>query len=406
MKNFLDNYMLYSASNEAPATYHFWAGLSALSHLIGARVYTHLGGRLTFYPNMYILLVGEPGFMKSTALYQARDLVETIPYIAQAPASTSKEGIVKLMTMKDSPAIRSYEPEKGQYVRYSQLAIFASEFVSLLNAAGNPNGTVEFLTDIWDRTGRTYRQFFMSSGDSDIVSPYISILAGLTPTLLKNLITSKVISMGMSRRNLVIYSDKPSERAIPFPETTPEQEEAWRHCVTHAKVLQGVWGKFEWEPEAKQLYDSWYRGFKPKVMEEVSPILRNFFMTKAEYVIKISMLLAVGEVPPKLIHTRANFQRALDLVTSVERGAVTLFEGSGANRLTTVIGEVELWLKNHPGWHMEFDLLKYFWKDFVNAKEEIKSIMDQLVRLGKVEMKDEITKQGVFRKVHYINGAA
>ncbi len=387
--NFIDHYTNYSASNEAPSVYHKWACISALSHLIGPRVWTHLGGRLTFYPQMYVLLVGNPGLKKSTAMNQARDLVDSVPLIAQAPASTSKEGIVQLMTAKDSPSKRSYEIRKGEYQQYNQLAIFASELVSLLNAAGNPNGTIEFFTDIWDRTGRTYRQYFVSSGDKDIVSPYISILACLTPETMKNLVTSKVISSGMSRRCLFIYADR-NGAPIAFIDPSKEQEESWRYCVTHAKSLQNLHGAFDWTAEARDFYKSWYDPFMERVPDEPSGILRNFYMSKAEYTIKVSMLLAIAEENPKLVHTRDTFSKALDMITSVEKGACTMFEGSGKNMLADLLHDVSEWLRTHAGWHHENALLKVFWKDMPNKpREDLRALLDQLVLLERITAKGD-----------------
>lgn len=400
--NFVDDYMFYSSSNEAPIVYHKWAAISALSHLMGPRIWTHIGGYLSYYPNMYVNLVGLPGLMKSTALYQARELVTTVPYIAQSPAATSKEGIVKLMGMKDSPSKRSYKIAEGQYTQYTQLAIFASEIVSLLNAAGNAMGTIEFLTDIWDKPGKTYHEFFKNSGEQNLISPYISILACITPETLKSLITSKVISSGMSRRQLFIYAKQNGEPQ-PFIIVSPEQQAAWDRCIVHAKKLQDVWGKFEWTDEADSIYQSWYVPFKKSIQQEASPILRNFYMSKAEYTIKVSMLLAMAEYEPKLVHTAATFSLALSMISSVEKGACNLFEGSGRNDLSEILPDVDTWLINHPGWHQEFDLLRYFWKDMPNGKDDMRSVVDQLSRLGKIDLEQEITRDGVFRKIRVKN---
>jgi hypothetical protein len=160
--SFLSHYLSYSECNESPKEYHTWAALSTLSHLIGPRVWTYMGGHLNWFPNLYVFLVGRPGSMKTTSMRQAQKLIQNFPAIAHAPTSASKEAIVEMMKGDDSPCHGTYIHE-GKKISYKQLAVFASEFVSLLNASGNAPGMIEFLTEIWDSTGQQYWEYFKKS---------------------------------------------------------------------------------------------------------------------------------------------------------------------------------------------------------------------------------------------------
>ena len=384
--NFLDAYLTYSSSNEAPQIYHKWAGISALSHLIGPRVWTHMGGNLVFYPNMYIILTGNPGVMKSTALKQAEKLINLIPDIQAAPISASKEAITQLMGKKDSPCLRSYRNEKDEVVRYSQLSIFSEEIVSLLNAAGNPNITLEFLTDIWGRVDNVYKETFKNAASSHIEHPYITMLACLTPETLKSLISSKVISGGMSRRCLFIYAYS-NEEPHPFIEVNDIQRAALDMCGEHAKMLQTISGPFTWTDEAKHIYINWYTPFKKRISTVESPVLQRFYQSKAEYVIKTSMMLGVSENPVRLVHTAESFNTALEYVTDIERGACMLFDASGRNELGDLTAELEIWLRErHPKTHVEGALISAFYKHLQRPQEEMRIMLDQLERQKRIKI--------------------
>lgn len=399
--NFLSHYLAYSSSNEAPQIYHKWSAISALSHLIGPRVWTHMGGNLTFYPNMYIVLTGNPGVMKSTALKQAEKLISLIPDIQAAPISASKEAITQLMGKKDSPCVRSYRNENDEVTRYSQLSIFSEEIVSLLNAAGNPNITLEFLTDIWGRVDNVYKETFKNAASSHIEHPYITMLACLTPETLKSLITSKVISGGMSRRCLFVYAFT-NEEPHAFIRVNDTQKAALEACGKHAQMLQTLSGPFTWTPAAEHAYESWYVPFKKRINAVNSPVLQRFYQSKAEYVIKVSMMLGVAENPPLLVHTLDTFNTALAYVTEIERGACMLFDTSGRNELAEITSEVEAWLRQRPGTHTEAALIVAFYKHLQRPQEEMRVMLEQLERLGKIKI---TLGQGVPapRSIIYVN---
>jgi hypothetical protein len=390
---FIHRYLQYSESNEAPQEYHRWAALSCLSHLIGPRVHTHMGGFLSFYPNLYIMLVGEPGTMKTTAMLQAKELLDHFPKIAHSPASASKEAVVKLMADDESPCRGKFQWTDGKSVEYSQLALFASEIISLLNASGNPSGMIEFLTDVWDRSGRNYEQSFIK-GKTIIKRPFVSILACLTPSTLQQLVNTKVVSTGMSRRCVFDTFNGVITNPRSFIEVTEEQQKAWAWCIEHGKKLSNISGAFDWTPEAKAFYSAWYNSFKPTISSVKSEILRNFYMTKPEYVIKLSMLLSLAKSTPSLVHEVELFETALKLVTSVEQGAVDLFDSAGRNELAPVASWLEKFMKARPGQKFTFsELLRESWSQIKNGdRRELESILEHLGMSGKIRKIEESYK--------------
>lgn len=379
--NFLTHYLSYSESNEAPTIYHKWSALSTLSHLIGPRVWTYMGGHLYFFPNMYINLVGKPGIMKSTAMKQAQELVENFKEIAISPASISKEAMVQKMA---SNACKRSFTHNGKTLEYSQLSIFANEFVSLLNASGNPNGMIEFLTDVWDRPGRVYDESFKQAGSNTIKRPYVTALSCLTPKTLESLVSNKVITGGMSRRTLSIVATK-NAAPIPFINPSKEQVDSWLWCVEHGRRILNISGEFSWTPEARSVYIDWYEPFKNNIANEQSEVLQAFFMCKAEYVIKVSMLLAIAEPNIQLLHTEHTFMNALELVTEVEQGACALFENGGRNELIPVAEKIVQYLRGKG--KATFNEVKLFvYKDLRTFElKELPSLLDYLQVTKKIE---------------------
>ncbi len=72
--SFLTQYLHYVGDTEAPIFYHRWAAISAIGAYLG-RQYSFTLGHSALYTNMYIMLIGEPGSRKSTAIKIAKKTV-------------------------------------------------------------------------------------------------------------------------------------------------------------------------------------------------------------------------------------------------------------------------------------------------------------------------------------------
>jgi len=338
MSNFLADYGIMTQGNEIPRIFHAWAGLSCLSHLIGPRVWADQG-MFRVYPHMYIVLTGPPGGSKSTAMRFAQKIVSKFDHIALAPTSSTKEMIIKTMGMPDSECARVFKYQ-DKPVKYSQLSIFSSEFINLINAGGNPNGMIDFFTDIWDRVDDGYKDATKNKGSFDIIRPYISILACMTDDTVKNLINQRIVSGGMTRRVIFVYGEEITE-AVPFPDVTPVQQEAIVRLIEHGERLKDTAGPFEWTDSGRKTYISWYKSNHQRRHNEPDKILAQFLSTKREYVIKIAMLLQLAKYPISLVLDSAVIEEAVELLSLVERGGSLLFEGAGRNPMSPVAMAIE-----------------------------------------------------------------
>jgi hypothetical protein len=337
MNSFLENYAIYSAGNECPKVFHVWSGLAALSNLVSGRVWTD-GGVYTVFTNMYVVLVGDPGSKKSTAMRMSHKVISEFKKIVYAPASITKEALTQMMATEDSPCRMSFQYE-GKPIIFSHLSIFASELINLINAGGNPGGMIDFFTDVWDHCGREWREKTKNKGDHTIQRPFITITGCMTSDTVKTLQSLKIISSGMTRRCLFVMGDL-AEAPIAFPDVTEEQQNAFKAMVAHGIKVQNISGEFAWQQEARNLYIELYEKIWKQKRRETSTILKQFLETKPEYIIKVAMLLWLSDHTDSLVLTAENIQKAYDLVTSVEKGGSLLFEGAGRNQLAAIAQQI------------------------------------------------------------------
>lgn len=246
-------------------------------------------------------------------------------------------------------------------------------------------GMVEFLTDVWDQD--VFEVKTKNKGNDHIIGPYVTMLGCLTTETMSNLMNTKIISSGFSRRCIFVHSNDYGT-PVPRPVVTSSQIEAWDRCLKRAKELQTISGEFTWTPDAHEWWDDWYRAHHERKSNEDNAILKGFFNSKAEYVLKVAMLTTLSE-SDNLVLTPDHLALALGFIDQIEPDMTVAFEGTGRNELSPVASAIEQMVQGSAQPLTLNRIHATFFKD-ANT-EEINKIIQHLERTKKVK-KLQITK--------------
>jgi energy-coupling factor transporter ATP-binding protein EcfA2 len=228
MTQFFTRYKQYVGLTECPDTYHRWSSISAIGTLLGRNFYlSH--GHFTIYPNLYVMLIGEAGSRKSTAIKIVKKLILAAGYEHIAADKTTKEKfLLDLSGESDGESGASADDilesnlwgtEGGVSTRaVAECFIMAdewNEFTSL--------GNIEFysmLGNLWDYDG-IYKNRIKTGKSVSINNPTISILAGNTATGFALAFPPEIIGQGFFSRLLLIHGSM-TGRKITFPKKPSE----------------------------------------------------------------------------------------------------------------------------------------------------------------------------------------
>ncbi len=325
---FISDYLEFTSNTECPLVYHQWSCLSSLSVLAGRRFWFRLGP-YTYYPNLYVVLVGHPGVKKSSAMDRAKDLIREVnssgvTRIPIAAAQATKEFIAKAMSHEKFPGKRFFK--HGEVMEeYNQYAIFATELTQFIGV--NPIGMLDFLTTVY--TEKVYDCDTKGQGSDLVVGPYITMLACLTPEMLKGFLKMNILTGGFARRTVFVYGQ--GGAIIPFPDFTPEQQAAQKRCVEWGKELQQYSGEFLMSPEAKEWYETWYTNLNTNLTETATPATESWYKTKHEIMFKIGMLISLSEGFGNTIEVPHLELAEKRFLLPIERNLGRVFEGAGIN---------------------------------------------------------------------------
>lgn len=224
-EDFFTSYFEFIKDTEAPKFFHRWSVIASIGALLTRQFYLRHGNN-TIYPNLYCMLIGNPGVRKSTAIKTIKKIIRKSGYTTIAADKTSKEKfLIDLGNMKgeqeeDILEQNIWSGQQENTAEFSELFIMADEFNDFMG-----NGNIEFaslLGNLWDYSG-VYESRLKNSKSVFIPNPTISILAGNTPTGFSLAFPPEIMGQGFFSRLLLIYGE-PTGRKIAFPRVPEEIE--------------------------------------------------------------------------------------------------------------------------------------------------------------------------------------
>lgn len=287
-KSLFDLYFEYVEDTEAPLQFHRWSLIAAIGAVLGRNFFlTHGTGKV--FPNSYIMLVGDPGTRKSSAIKGAKKMITRAGYADFSAEKTTKEkflldleglpendnpsnygGHNDYRTNRRSGRSESISPQdvlrnltlstdEGDAGDRTPREVFicADEFNEFTGS-----GNLDFFSLLgslwdWDDDHAAYRYRLKNSKSVSIYQPTISILGGNTHTNIQTGFPAESIGQGFMSRLLFIHGE-PSGRKITFPAKPPE-DLAERICGFIGAVKQEVTGEAKIAPGARQALDAIYR---------------------------------------------------------------------------------------------------------------------------------------------------
>lgn len=262
--NFINQYLQYVGETEAPIFYHRWSMLSAVGAYLG-RQYSFPFGHSELFPNLYVMLIGDPGARKSTAIKLAKKILTGAGYSTISADRSSKEKFIMDLAGEEQEG-GSVDDILDQNLwganagdgKDAEMYIACDEFNDFIGL-----GNLEFISllgTMWDFAG-DYKHRTKNSKSILVHNPTISILGGNTPVSFANAFPPDTLGQGFFSRLLLVYGESTGKK-IPFPQIPSIQDTS--HIT---KELQRIKltsrGQAKITPKAKVLLEKIYNTYAP-----------------------------------------------------------------------------------------------------------------------------------------------
>jgi hypothetical protein len=373
LKSFFSDYFALVGPTEAPAQYHRWCVLSAVGAMLGRQAHLPFGHWM-IYPNMYVMLMGDPGARKNSAISVAKDLLErSVGYDKFAADKISKENF--LARMVDTPEDEEELMELSMEGMVSQRYIVAEEFTDFIG-----KNNAEFCTTLaklWDCPPK-YEHPKLHGKDVFVPFPTVSILSGNTPQAYSLNMPVEAMGQGFMSRLLHIHGEATGIKiTIPPP---PNRDFMTRMDLRFKQIFRETRGAFKIPEEVEKVWlDRIYKEYKG--IEDYR--FKHYNGRRFTHLIKLSMILA-----------------ACRLSNSIEKEDVivanTILHYTEA-RMPTALGEFGK-ARNADVANAVIGIMKaakmpvtirYLWKQVaqdLNRQDELQEIVRNLQVAGKIKL--------------------
>ena len=330
LSDWINSYMRFTLNSEPPDLFKEWTAVSVIASVLQRKCVLNWGS-LTFYPNMYIVLVAPSGkCRKGTAMAPGYKLLTDIG-IKVAAESITREALIREL---DECKASHGNPESGKIFLHSSLTIFSQELAVFLGS--NNLALVRDLTDWFDCRERwTYRT--KNCGINEIVGVWINLFGATTPELIQTSLSQEIFGGGLASRIIFVYEERKS-KIVPAPFISPEEEQLREQLKLDLEAINMLVGDFHITDGFIDLWTEWYCAQEDKPPFK-SPKFEGYFERRPTHIQKLAMIMSASRTSDMII-TRGDLARAIDLLNRTEVKMPKTFSGVGRNTTADVVSNI------------------------------------------------------------------
>ena len=328
-ENFVDAYFDYTKDGYVPDKFHFWCALSTVAAAMERKCWLPWAGKFMTYPNLYMLLIAQPGVGKSTALRFARELLQDIkePPISIAPEQSTAASFIEILSKA-----QSFEGNGKIHLHSSTYLSFSEASNSALqNIYGD---YVACLTDFYDCPA-IWKKSTVGKGEMRLGNICVNMVAGCTFDYLSKLVTKDNIMGGFASRLFYIAQTERVERKAKFLGGEERKIETNKEDPYRVKLLEDLSqihkmrGPFRAEDGFGEMWEDWFNKNDAERQALQSETMQSILARKNINTLKVCMLLSAAESPDRIIKIK-HWERALELTDAIDATIVDTFSKSKA----------------------------------------------------------------------------
>jgi len=394
LKNWLEGYQLLMEETEPARAFDKWTGYAVIAAALRRKVCLQLG-RLTYYPNIYVVFVAEPGVARKTqAIKYGVNFLNTIPDIRMSADSATKEAMTDDIELAKGEALM----DSGETLMHSSLNIISKEFESFLGQKKENTRMLTALTDLFDCPDE-WKSRTRHGTSNAIVRPWVNLLAATTPDSLASSLPATAVGGGLTSRILFIWADK-KKKSVAVPAMTEDEVKLKDKLERDLFQISRMGGNYAMTADCLKRWTDWYDTYDEdesgiRVCTDKS--FSGWYSRKPTYILKVAMLCAAAETNQLLLHWY-QVEKAMSEIKDVEYLMGNAFKAIGRSEISAEV-DIVLSIIKAKRWVSEKQLMSEIWRDIDGAKFD--NVIDTLLKTGKVarEFKGPKGEKGVWYRV-------
>lgn len=375
--NWLEAYIQLMENTEPARLFDKWVGYSVIAAALRRKVSLQLG-RLIYYPNIYVVLVAEPGVARKTqAIKYGVNLLNTVPDIRLSADSSTKEAMTDDIKGSEVGELLT----SGETLLHSSINIISKEFESFLGQKKENTRMLTALTDLFDCPD-SWSARTRHSGSQDIIRPWVNLLAATTPDSLASSLPATAVGGGLTSRIMFVWADK-KKKSVAIPSMTEEEVKIKEKLEKDLYQISRISGEYAMSADCLKKWIAWYNEFDEDESGEricTDKSFSGWYSRKPTYIIKVAMLRAAAEDNIMVIQWK-HIEEAIKDIQEVELQMGNAFKAIGKSEVSAEVDTVMTIISNY-GWISEKQLMTIVWRDIDSSKFD--NVIDTIIKTGKV----------------------
>lgn len=330
VEDWIESYVSCVSNTEPSRNYHLWTAVAAIASVLQRKC--QLGwGTLTFYPNMYIVLVGPPAARKGTAMNLMKPMLDDLQ-IKMAAEAITREALIRELKNSTDTLITG----GGKMFFHSSLTIWSQELTVFLGYQNHQ--LMSDLTDWYDcRNQWTYRTKNM--GTDEIIGVFVNIFGATTPDLIRSTMSLDAIGGGLTSRMIFIYEENKG-KVCPYPAFSKAEKHLYENLKYDLARIHMLNGQFKTTECFLERWVEWY------TYQEAHPPFRDsrfngYLERRANHVMKLSMICSASKGDNMIVSSQ-ELNRAVSIIETAEQKMTKTFSGVGQLNNASVIEKVTM----------------------------------------------------------------
>lgn len=356
LDNWIDAYMLYTENSEPPESFRLWTAISVIASALQRKVYVNWGTSLTFYPNLYIVLVGPSATGKGTAMSPGLDLLLDISTIKIAANATSLQALIRRLKETNLTDINIVT---GEQIFHSSLTIYSKEFTVFL---GYHNRELMAALCDWYDCDKRWSYETIARKKEEIIGVWVNLFGGTTPDLIQSSLPIETIGGGLTSRIIFVYEEQRA-KIIPLPTQTSREISLQKDLLHDLERISMLSGSYQWtEGFARSWTDFCFYSAKNPPFYDAR--FDGYIGRRRNHLMKLSMIVSAAKGLQDLVLTKSDFDDALEILLNVEKKMPLVFRGVGRSETSSLLYKVIAFLRTFPTNEIKiFKLARHFQDD-------------------------------------------
>ena len=364
LSNWIESYLKYTEDSEAPYLYRVWTAYSVVAACLQRKI-SFSKGHITFYPNIYVLLVGPPGAKKGTAMKPGIALLREIPGVKIAAQATTKESLVREL---HTSTFTDADPETMEVFIHSSMTICSEEFTVFIGY--NNKELISWMCDWWDCQDPWEYQT-KNMGHDCIRGIWVNMIAATTPDILILTLPQEAVGGGLMSRVICVLEEKKGKTKSIFDQSI--DTDLWNTLVHDLEYISQMKGAYIASKGYQEVFDDWY------YRQESNPPftdrrLAGYVSKRATHIVKISMIASASR-SSELVLEKEDFIAAREVLEKTEIKMPKTFSGFGESDMSSILAKVASTIAAYDGISFK-DLLAQHYYDA--SKEVLRDIVATL----------------------------